>query len=174
MRYYCTMKTLFTLLFVSVLQFGLAQDKPTTLTFKEFGWTISIPPGYQKMQTEQQDMLLAYEKDPSHNIQSYWEDFDESKDGNYVEALRSAKKDLTEMVNQQLPGSGTTTESEETISGKKFAVFTSKVTLDATYSLSTVTFARVFGKKALSINITFSDESEGKKLIEAFRQSIFK
>lgn len=168
------MKTFFAFLFLALSAFGFAQDKPTVLTFKEFGWTISIPSDYKKMKTDQQDMLFAYEKDPSHNIQSYWEDFDESKDGSYAEALRAAKKDVTDAVNEQLPGSGSTVESEETIGGKKFIVFTSKVTLDASYSLYTVTYARIFGRKAVSVNITYSDDAEGKKLIDAFRKSVFK
>jgi hypothetical protein len=168
------MKTVFTFILLSVLQLGFSQNKATTLTFKEFGWTISIPSDYKKMQTELQDMLLAFERDPSHNIQAYWEDFDESKDGSYAEALRSAKKDVTDAVNEQLPGSGVTTESEETISGKKFVVFTSKVTLDPTFSIYTVTFARVFGKKAVSINLTYAEEAEGRKLQEVVRKSIFK
>gem|GEM_PF-6951628 len=156
------------------MQVGLAQDKTQTLTFKEFGWTISIPSDYKVMQTEQQDMILAYERDPSHNIQAYWEDFDESKDGKYVDALRSAKKSVTEAVNEQLPGSGTTSESEEIIDGKKFAVFTSKVALDEMFTVYNVTFARVFGKKAVSINLTFADAGEGEKLKDAVRRSRFK
>ncbi|MBD3583595.1 hypothetical protein [Flavobacterium selenitireducens] len=168
------MKTLFALLFASIFSAGFAQEKPLTLIFKEFGWTVSIPPDYKKMKTDQEDMLLAYEKDQSHNIQAYWEEFDESKDGKYVDALRSAKKDVTDAVNEQLPGSGITTETEETIDGKKFAVFTSKVTLDATFSIYTVTYARVFGKKAVSINLTYADATEGKKLADAVRKSTFK
>jgi hypothetical protein len=168
------MKALFRLLSVFVLQFASAQDKPTVLVFREFGWTISIPSAYKKMKTDQSDMMLAYEKDASHNIQAYWEAFDETKDGSYIDALRAAKNDATEFANEQLPGSSVTTESSETISGKKFAVFTSKVTLDATFSAYTVTFASVFKKKALSINVSYSDEAEGKKLLEAVRKSIFK
>ena len=168
------MKALFTFVCIFFFNAGFSQEKPVTLNFKEFGWTISIPAGYAKMQTGQQDMLLAYEKDQSHNIQAYWEDFDEAVDGNYVAALRSAKKNVEDAVNEQLPGSGVTSESEETIGNKKFAVFTTKVTLDPTFSIYTVTYARIFGKKALSINLTFADELEGKKLIEVVRKSEFR
>ena len=168
-RYNCKMKTLLTLILLSVFQIGLTQDKPTTLTFKEFGWTISIPGGYKKMETDQEDMLFAFETDQAHNIQAYWEAFDEKTDGKYVDALRSAKNGVNDLVNEQLPGSGTMSESEITISGKTFTVFTTKVTLDATFSVYTVTYARVFGKKALSINVTYAEDSEGQKMIEAVK-----
>ncbi len=174
MRYHCSMKTAFSLIFALVFSFGFAQSNGTTLTFKEFGWTISIPSGYKKMQTDQPDMILAYEKDASNNIQAYWEDFEEPKDGNYVESLRAAKKAVTEAANEQLPGSSTTTETSETISGKKFAVFTSKVVLDENTKAYTVTLARTFKKKGVSINLTYFDESEGKKMMDAVRKSVFK
>ncbi|RZJ69774.1 hypothetical protein [Flavobacterium sp.] len=168
------MKTVFAQFLALISYVGFAQNSPTVFTSKEFGWTISLPSDYKKMHTDQPDMIVAYEKDASNNIQAYWEDFDESKDGNYVEALRAVKKDVTEAANEQLPGSSTTVETSETFSGKKFAVFTSKVVLDASFSANTVTFARVFKKKAVSINVTYSDEAEGKKLLEAVRKSVFK
>lgn len=166
-------------LLLSLLTIGFSSVAQTKETIKDFNWIITIPQSYARSSEEPIDdqdvkLLLKYEKDPAHYIEAYSETFDEKTDGNYKEAATSAKKEATDTANQMLPGSATLTETETIINGLKFLTFTTKIVADANFSLYTKTFTRLFGKKTLTINLVYAQESEGDRLSEAVMNSTLK
>ncbi|RZJ67436.1 MAG: hypothetical protein EOO50_05460 [Flavobacterium sp.] len=165
------------LLLVSASAFCQTTDK--TLSFKQFGWTIKIPSGYAPNPEEQDatvdaQILFRHQKDPAHYIEAYSEPFDESIDGNYAKAALAARSEAVDVANQMMPESTTLEQSETTISGLKFIVFTTKLTADANFILYTTTFTRLFKNEALTINVYYAKADEGQRLIEAVKQSVFK
>lgn len=170
------MKKLFHFAFFLLSFTAFCQTKQTV---KDFNWTVTIPAGYapggeDEVVEASTEFLFWYQKDAAHYIEAYSEYFDENVDGSYAEAMLAARQNAVDMANEMMANSTTLAQSETVIGGLPFLTFTTKLVADADFTLNTVTFTRLFKRNSLTVNVYFADPEEGKRLIEAIKQSRFK
>lgn len=161
---------------------------------KEFKWKIAVPSGFEKIETddlkkiqnkgikamektfdtiiENQTMTLFSFKNGEYNIfESNVQPFDIEIDGDYFESNNDVKY---ETIKNQVKGVKIDTLSfKKRISGKEFDSFKMTITYPNKLVLNTLSYSRLFNKTEFTVNITYIDEKEGKKMIEEWEKSVF-
>ncbi len=191
------LKFLLLLIFLSLLTSCKDQTPEQEFYSKEFKWKIIIPSGFEKIETddwreyqnkgvkamektfdtiiENQTRTLFSFKNGKHNIfESNIQPFDVEIDGDYFESNKSVKYIMYETINDQVKGVEIDSLSfKKVISGKEFDSFKMTITYPNKVVLNTLTYSRLFNKTDFTVNITYIDEKEGKKMIKKWENSVF-
>jgi len=188
------------LLALFFIQIAAAQTE-SIFTYNEYGWSITIPAGYNNVDIKEWEKLQgrglnlmedAYNTDLSEVVQpietlkvvkkgqyNYLEvlrqDFDTAVDGDHEEVCRAVADVLVETFTQTMPGSKIEVHSgKEIISGKTFVNNRINVTFPNGMQFVANMYSCLIGKKEFVINIMYLDKEEGERLLNAFKNSTFK
>ncbi len=164
---------------------------------KEFKWKIVIPSGFEKIETkdwreyqnkgvkamektfdtiiENQTRTIFSFKNGKYNIlESNVQPYDVKIDGDYFESNNGVKYAMYKTIKDQVKGAKIDTLSfKKIISGKEFDSFKMTITYPNKLVLNTLTYSRLFDKTEFTVNITYIDEKEGRKMIEKWENSVF-
>lgn len=195
------MKKLLIVLFIISVAPVFAQVAGERFTNAEFGWSIDIPKDFEsvspkdweKIQSNGADMMgEAIDEDLSEAVEvnktifviknglsNYLEvcqqPFDPAVDGDYTESNALIIDALKETFKQQLPQATTTSNVfKEVIGGKEFAKNEVIVTMPNGFVFYCYMYSRLFGKKNFCVNIMYIDKAQGKLMMDALKNSIFK
>jgi len=190
------MKYFILLLLLSGCDYQPKSD-PQSLYNEEFKWTITIPEDFQLVnatdwakiqnkganaiedtfgeEVENQAKLIFVFKNAEHNyLEANQQPFDEAIDGDYLDSFRNVNEIIHETFRTQLPNAEMQThESEESISGLQF--HTNKTILKFANGkvLHMLMFSRLFDKQEFTVNIMYIDQDQGKKMLDAWKNSQF-
>lgn len=193
---------LFTVSVLAALICGCGQQDKTnekkekTVYNKEFGWTMTIPAGFDSMSVEEirrvegtgieamektHDMdienrgatILAFRSNQTTYFNSSRQPFDTAADGNYEEGFYLLNKMIYRTFRTQMPAADLDSSStKETISGLEFLLFRVRVSL-ASDTTECLYYRRLFGKKELVVNIASANKKEQAAALTAWRDSKF-
>jgi hypothetical protein len=194
------MNKIFLYLFFGVSISGFSQALNPTHTYKEFGWTITIPSEFEAVNEaewatiedrgvkaieethgeqliDQTTTLFAYRNNQFNVFESNNQPFDENVDGNWVASCKEVNDIVFQTFQAQMPNIPIdSTSSVETIAGRKFQTFMIKASLPNGIQLKSLMFSSLFPnlKKELTVSITSVDDVQFEKMLRAFRTSRFK
>ena len=197
--YFNFMNRILVFLFLGVSLSGFSQMK-TTHNFQEFGWSITIPDGFEAVNEaewakiedrcvqaiedahgeeliNQTTTLFAYRNSQFNVFESNYQPFDESIDGNWVNSCKEVNAIVFETFEKQMPNIPLDSASSvETIAGREFQTFMVKIDLPNGIQLKSLMFSTLFPnlKKELTVSITSVDDTQFEKMLRAFRTSKFK
>jgi len=191
---------LFIFLLLGIGFSSLGQTSKTTHNFKEFGWTITIPNGFEAVNEaewakiedrgvkaiedihgeqliNQTTTLFVYRNTQFNVFESNNQPFDENVDGNWIASCKEVNDIVFETFEAQMPNIPLDSASSvETIAGRKFQTFMVKVDLPNGMQLKALMFSTLYPnlKKELTVSITSVDDVQLEKMLSAFRNSKFK
>lgn len=174
-------------------------SKSNTIYSKEFKWTIDIPEDFERVSAEewtktqnkgadamektvgqeiinQSKTIFVFKSDQHNYIEANYQSFDVAKDGNYLESLKYVYDVVFETFKSQMP-QATKIErnnSTEKIGGLAFQTFKIKIEFPNKQVMTLIMYSRLFGKKELTVNIMYIDNSKGEKMLASWRNSKFK
>ena len=193
------MNKYFLFLALSLSFSGFCQSPKATHIFKEFGWSITIPSGfdaineaewskledrgveaieetYGEQLIDQTTTLFVYRNAQFNVFESNNQPFDEKVDGNWVASCKEVNDIVFETFEAQMPNIPLDSASSvETIAGRKFQTFMVKVDFPNGIQLKSLMFSTLFPnlKKELTVSITSIDDTQFEKMLSAFKNSRF-
>lgn len=192
------------ILYYLVLLPGLAAcnrqpaSPPQTLYDENFNWTITIPENFnsvspddwKKLQSKgtsaientfgeevinQAQTIFVFKNADFNYLESNYQPFDATVDGNYHEARKSVNEILFETFKTQMPDATVDSASSVVeISGLNFYKFNVKLGFPNGVTMHSLMYSRLFGTREFSVNIMYVDEEQGKKMLSAWENSSFK
>lgn len=191
---------LFIFLLLGIGFSSLGQTSKTMHNFEEFGWTITIPNGFEAVNEaewakiedrgvkaiedthgeqliNQTTTLFVYRNTQFNVFESNNQPFDENLDGNWIASCKEVNDIVFETFEAQMPNIPLDSASSvETIAGRKFQTFMVKVDLPNGMQLKALMFSTLYPnlKKELTVSITSVDDVQLEKMLSAFRNSKFK
>lgn len=196
------MKKLFihsVLLVIAIATFSCESKKTPETKFynDEFKWSITIPKNFevvseQDWEKHQQKGADALEKtigeeviNQSENIfifrnglSNYFEankqPFDETVDGDYLEAFDAVNEMIIETFKSQMPEAKIDKKSgTEIIDNLEFQSCQITLSFPNNMTMKYEMFSRLFGKNEFTVNIIYIEDEIGKEIITAFKNSKF-
>ena len=176
---------------------GKTETPPKKLYNEEFKWTIVIPENFTKIDpsdweemqdkgaaaiedtygeevVNQSETIFAFKNTDLNYLESNYQPFDTETDGNYLESCQAVNTILYETFKAQIPGAAIDSSSSvKTISGLEFQVFNMVIDLPNDIKLRTALYSRLFGNKEFSVNLTYVDDKQGEKMLNAWTNSTF-
>jgi hypothetical protein len=164
---------------------------------KEFNWKITIPENFEnvsadqwiKMQGKGADaiektynakvenkakIIFVFKSDQLNYLESNYQPFDTTQDGNYLESCKNVNNILYETFITQMPDIKIDTiTSVEIIDGLRFQTFKMKVTYPNKMVMNVLMFSRLVDKKEFSVNIMYVDKAKGELMLMAWKNSKF-
>lgn len=173
------------------------KSNTATLNIKDFNWTITIPKNFDPMnKSEHEEMvnngeefiektfgeeivndavsIFAYKNGELNNLEALRQPFDEEVDGEYLEACSKVNKLIYQTMEVQVPNAKLDSiSSKQKVNGLEFQRFDTIVDFPNGIKIKVIRFSRLFNKKELAINIKYTDEKIGEKMLTAFLNSKF-
>ena len=190
-------KLLYILVFLSFLINCKSQTTEQKFYSEEFKWTITIPSGFEKIETDDwkeykkkgikaieetfdKDMdnrtrtIFSFKNGEQNILESVVQPYDVDINGEYLETQDYVNKIMYQTIKKNVKGAKIDTLSfNKIISGKEFVTFKMTVTYPNNLVMNTLMYSRLFDKTEFTVNITYIDEKVGKKMIEKWENSIF-
>jgi hypothetical protein len=190
-------KLLYILVFLSFLTNCKSQTTEHKFYSEEFKWTITIPSGFEKIETNDwkeykkkgikaieetfdKDMddrtrtIFSFKNGEQNILESVVQPYDVDINGEYLETQDYVNKIMYQTIKKNVKGAKIDTLSfNKTISGKEFVTFKMTVTYPNNLVMNTLMYSRLFDKTEFTVNITYIDEKVGKKMIEKWENSVF-
>lgn len=187
---------LFSLTFV-VFGCGGQEQTHNCVYVKEFKWTITIPKTFTKMTKEELEKnkmkgkeaikkttgeeivdqtvpVLAVKSDQMNLLEANYQVINKEEFDSYIDYRSILNAVLYDTYKNLFPNEDIDTSSTtEVVDGINFYVSKMKLKTSSGASLNVFVYSSLFGDKDLTINIVYSDESKGKLLLDAFRNSKF-
>lgn len=186
------------LFLLTILQACNSQTTPKKeIHNKDFNWTITIPEDFEsisaadweKLQkkgekamedTFEQDIvnqaktIFVFRNGQSNLLESNYQPFDPSIDGNYLESWKNVNEMVYQTFKAQLPDAKITRKNSiEKIDKLDFNVHTMEIEMPNKMILTSLMFSRLFGKREFTVNIMFIESAKGKLMLDAWRNSKF-
>lgn len=180
----------FAILFVGNVQ---AQEKKV-LTFKELGWTITIPDGYAVLDSAKQAAtnqkgekilekstgleidasatrtLVSINNGPLSYLSATITPYDESEDGDYNEVSQQVNDILYQSMSEQVKGAPVDSATTEVVYGSlSFRKFTLKIKLNDQLTMVMVMLSRLHKGFDFGISYIYTDE-KGRLALEGMLQ----
>ncbi len=176
---------------------GQIVSDPKTIYNKDFKWTIVIPENFnfiepsewEKLQNRgidaieetigeevesQAKTIFVFKNGDFNYLESNYQPYDIDADGDYIETCRGVNEIFYQTLESQMPDAVIDTiSSVEKISGLEFQTFKLNATMPNGMIIHMIMYSRLFGEKELSVNVTYVNEVEGKRMIEAWSSSKF-
>jgi len=164
---------------------------------EDFKWTIVIPDEFNsvslsdwsEMQNKGADaiedtfggkiinrsnLIFVFKNAEYNYLESNYQLFDKEIDGGYQESFENVNAILYETFRTQIPGAEIVTSSSvEIISDLEFQTHTMKINLPNGLIMNMIIYSRLFGANDFTVNIVYVDESQGKKMLNAWKNSKF-
>lgn len=180
---------------IPLLSLLSCESKPTTKNEvyhnTQFNWTIHLPDGFEK-ETEWSEMqekgtkaientfdqevenigqtIFVFKKDETNYFESNFQPFHPEIDGDYITSCRQVNQIfMAQMIDIPLDSNSTTL----TIDGLEFQQFNVVMNFPNGMKLTTHMFSHLFEGEELAVNIMYSDEELGKKMMTAWKNSKF-
>lgn len=192
------MKHLITILLLQLSLYScFGQTKAKTIYNEDFKWTITIPENFinvspqdwEKVQDRgieaieetfgeqvinQAKTIFVYKNADFNMIESNYQPFDVEVDGNYIESCQGVNEIIYDTFKAQMPNIKIDSiSSVEKISNLDFQAFKVKINFPNGIVMHSILYSRLFTNREFSVNITYIDPEEGKKMIEAWTESKF-
>lgn len=185
------------LLIVALPSCNAQTAESNTIYNKDFKWTIAIPKEFENVSAEewqrlqnkgvnamektmgqeivnQSKTIFVFKNDQYNYLDANYQPFDEAKDGNYLESWKATNAVVYETLKSQMPKAKIEKSSAtEKIDGLVFQTFTVKVEFPNKMVMHLMLYNRLFGKKELTVSITYIDTAKGEKILAAWRNSKF-
>jgi hypothetical protein len=172
-------------------------SRPQQYHNKEFNWTINIPENFASVSTEewaklqnrgleavektygeevnnQTTTIFVFKNGDFNYLESNYQPFDPEADGDYLESCKGVQEIVFETFRSQMPKARIDTASSvERVSGLEFQTFKINLDLPNGRQMKLLMYSRLFGRNEFSVNITYMDEEQGEKMMEAWLGSEF-
>ncbi len=190
-----------TILLALLLAFG-CRDKqisePEILTIEDFDWTITVPENFRLLDDRdwrkieekgehaiektfdaeminEAENIFVYKNGQLNTLESNWQPYNQNLDGDYLSLCYEINGMLYKTLESQIPNVKIdSASSTQKIDGLDFHRFEMKIDLPNGIKMNTIGFNRQFGKRDLTINITYVDEKIGREMMESVLSSKFK
>ncbi len=173
------------------------KSDPKTLYNEDFKWTIIIPENFNDVSPEdweglqnkgadaientygeevvnQAKTIFVFKNADFNYLESNYQPFDVEVDGDYLESCKNINEILYEIFKTQMPNAVIDSSSNvETINGLDFQLFKMKIDYPNGMIMHSLMYSRLFDKKEFSVNITFVDDKQGEKMLNAWTNSKF-
>ena len=196
------MKKALIILLVDILSSCQGQNNhtpKTTHTFEDFGWTITIPEGFDPVGedewskieergleaiedtygeeiTELAKNVFVYRNSTFNLFQANYQNYDEDIDGDFKETSAMVNQMVYETFYSQMPDASIDTSSSiKTISGREFKGFEVKVVMPNGIKMHINMYSTYFREigKQMTMNITSVEPEVHKVMLESFYSSKF-
>ena len=163
----------------------------------DFNWTVTIPKNFRELSESEWEkvenkgidvfediygkeaeskatLLFAYKKGDFQSFQSYYKIHDLETDEDYSKSNHELNKLMYKVFEEMVPnGKLDSIASVAIINGLEFNRFDINIDFPDGMKMTTVDFSRLFNDKDVTINIVYTNENIGKKLIEDILNSKF-
>lgn len=192
------MRTIIFLLLIILTNGALAQDSTTRYTFKEIGWTFTLPADFKELDSmannkniergkkafeESNDIvadlselktLFSATKGTFQYISATLTPFDPKKDGDYLDANKVVKGITYNTLRDQMPGAEVdSTTKKITIDGLEFDKFSVSIKMKE-LSLTLVLISKLYKGYDFGISYLYIDEETREQLEACIRNSKFR
>ena len=118
--------------------------------------------------------IFVFKSDQFNYIESSYQPFDTTKDGNHDESFNQVNKLLYGTFEAQMPNAKLDSSStKETISGLTFSKFRITILFPNKMIMELLMFSRLFDKQEFTVNITTIDKEKQRILLDAWKNSKF-
>ena len=172
-------------------------SQPENKTIEQFGWTITIPKNFRLLDDNEwgeiekkgeaaiektfdaelineAKTIFAYKNGQLNTLESNWQPFDMEIDGDYISSCYEVNGMVFQTMEAQIPNVKIDSSSSiQKIDGLDFHRFDMKIDLPNGIKMTTVGLNRLFGKKDLTINITYVEKKVGDILLASVLKSKF-
>lgn len=176
---------------------GQTKTLPKNLFNEEFNWSIVIPENFndvsptdwERIQNKGADAIeniygeelinqaktiFVFKNADFNYLESNYQPFDVEVDGDYLESCKIVNEILYETFIGQMPNAIIDSSSSvEKISGLEFQTFKVKVDYPNGMIMHLLMYSRLFDNKEFTVNITYVDEEQGQKMVNAWKNSKF-
>ena len=178
--------------------FAKAQTSSGTEFYnKDFNWSITIPEGFEpmdskewkKMQNKGKDAIdntfevdieintkniFIFKSDQYNYFESLYQPNSSITEAEYLESVIAVNSLIYETFATQMPDMEIDSAfSEEIIDNLRFYKNIITLNFPNGWIMKTISYTRLFGKKELCVNIMYINEEKGKLLLDAWRKSTF-
>ncbi|WP_417351763.1 hypothetical protein [Flavobacterium alkalisoli] len=185
-------------LFVNCVVF--AQKSGEKFYYKNLGWTIVLPEGFEVLsETKTQELkdvganaieevyevdlegqmipnttLFALRKGWQNYFEANIQSFDVQIDGDYEESCKGMSEIVVETFTSKMAGAKIeVSNGREMIGKREFIRYTYSISLPNGIKLTTIFFNSLFDKTDLTVNILYINDSDGEIMLKLFRESTF-
>lgn len=183
------MKSFLFLLTLLISITARSQDK-TVLTFKELGWTITVPVGFTVLDSAKQAAnsdkgekilekstgleidasatrnLVSINNGPLNYLNATLTPFDESTDGDYEEIGRQVNEILYTTMSEQVKGAKVDSATSEVVyAGQRFRKFSMKIQINEKITMVMVMLSKLHNGWDFGISYIYTDE-KGRLALE--------
>ena len=172
-------------------------SQPENKTIEQFGWTITIPKNFRFLDDNEwgkiekkgeaaiektfdaelineAKTIFAYKNGQLNTLESNWQPFNMEIDGDYISSCYEVNAMVFQTMEAQIPNVKIDSSSSiQKIDGLDFHRFDMKIDLPNGIKMTTVGLNRLFGKKDLTINITYVDKKVGDVMLASVLKSKF-
>lgn len=191
------MKSFLFLLTLLISITARSQDK-TVLTFKELGWTITVPVGFTVLDSAKQAAnsdkgekilekstgleidasatrnLVSINNGPLNYLNATLTPFDESTDGDYEEIGRQVNEILYTTMSEQVKGAKVDSATSEVVyAGQRFRKFSMKIQINEKITMVMVMLSKLHNGWDFGISYIYTDEKGRLSLEGMLEKSSF-
>lgn len=164
---------------------------PNALYNEAFGWEITIPENFKQVSEEEWAKVQNKSNTPTKDgaspssifvlrsgdynyLESNHQAFDPEIDGDYLSSCKNVNQILYETFENQMPDVQIdSASSTEVIDDLTFQAFKINIQFKNGVVLHSNIYNRLFDDREFSVNIMYIDELEGKKMLNAWKNSTF-
>lgn len=186
---------LFLFLFIGCDKFQTVKSKE--IYYKKFNWRIKVPENLEAISREDwakyqekgveaientygeevennSKIIFVFRKGQTNYFEANYQPFDEEIDGDYNDSFDAVNEILIETFKNNIPNlTFEKNRTTKTIDGLIFQVSELKLNYPNNVVLYANMYSRLFGNEEFTVNITYTDKTLGKQMIESFLNSKF-
>lgn len=194
------MRKILVIVFLFLTCVVFAQKSGEKFYYKNLGWTIVLPEGFEVLsETKTQELKDAgadaieevYEVDlegqmiPNKTLfalrkgwQNYFEAnvqyYDSEIDGDYEESCKGMSEIVVETFTSKMPSAKIeVSNGKEMIGKREFITYLYTISLPNGMNLKIIFFNSLFDRTDLTVNMLYIDDSDGEIMLKLFRESTF-
>lgn len=136
--------------------------------------TDAIEDTYDEVVVNNAKTIFVFKNGDFNYLESNYQPFDEDTDGDFIESCKNVNEVLYETFKAQMANAVVDSSSSvEKIGGLEFQTFKMQIAFPNGMMMRTFMYSRLFDKKEFSVNITYLDDKQGERMINAWTHSTF-